>query len=63
MGVLSLITFLPLIGGVVILLTPKEKVQVVRAIAVACSATAFLVSLWLWANFNSSIADFQFVEN
>jgi len=62
MGVLSLVTFLPLIGGIGILLTPKEKVQVARAIAVASSAAAFVASLWLWANFNGAVSDFQFVE-
>jgi len=62
MGVLSFITFLPLFGGIVILLTPKDKVQVVRAIAAAASAAAFVASLWLWANFNPTTSDFQFVE-
>jgi NADH-quinone oxidoreductase subunit M len=62
MGVLSFITFLPLIGGIIILLTPKEKIQTVRAIAVAASAAVFVASLWLWANFNTTTSDFQFVE-
>ena len=34
----------------------------VRAIAAASSAAAFVASLWLWSNFNSSTSDFQFVE-
>jgi len=62
MGVLSFITFLPLLGGLIILMIPKEKSQMVRAVAAAASATAFVASLWLWANFNSATADFQFVE-
>jgi len=62
MGVLSFITFLPLIGGIIILLIPKQKVQVVRAVAAASSAAALVASLWLWANFNSTTPDFQFAE-
>ena len=62
MGVLSFITFMPLLGGIIILLTPKDKVQVVRAIAAAASAAVFVASLWLWANFNPTTSDFQFTE-
>src|SRR5262245_21926821 len=62
MGVLSLITFLPLAGAILLLFVPKEKTQLLRVIAAASSAAAFLASLWLWANFNSSTSDFQYVE-
>src|SRR6266705_3660962 len=62
MGVLSLITFLPLLGGFLILLAPKEKTQLVRVLAAASSGAAFIASLWLWANFNPATADFQYVE-
>src|SRR5882672_6580723 len=62
MGVLSLITWLPLLGAVALLLVPKEKSQLLRIVAVISSGAAFLASLWLWANFNASTADFQFIE-
>jgi len=62
MGVLSLITFLPLLGAAALLLVPKEKSQLLRVVAVASSGAAFMASLWLWANFNLSTADFQYVE-
>jgi len=62
MGVLSLITFLPLAGSVALLFVPKEKPQIVRMVAVVFSGAAFLASLWLWANFNTGTSDFQFVE-
>jgi NADH-quinone oxidoreductase subunit M len=62
MGVLSLITWLPLLGAVALVLVPKEKSQLLRVVAVASSGAAFLASLWLWANFNLSTADFQYVE-
>ncbi len=62
MVVLSLITFLPLVGALVLLFVPKEKPQLVRLLAVISSGAAFLASLWLWANFNTGTADFQYVE-
>jgi NADH-quinone oxidoreductase subunit M len=62
MGVLSLITFLPLLGGIVILLMPKEKSQLLRVVAVVSSGASFLASLWLWANFNTATSDFQYIE-
>lgn len=60
--VLSLITWLPLAGGLAILLAPKENKLVVRVIAAVASGLAFVLSLWLWSHFNSATSDWQFVE-
>src|ERR1035437_3213452 len=62
MGVLSLITFLPLVGGLAILCMPKEKPQAIRMVAAAASGAAFIASLWLWANFDKGTSNFQFME-
>ncbi len=62
MHALSFITFLPLLGGLFILCVPKEQKLWVRALAAMASGAAFIASLWLWVNFNSSTADFQFIE-
>lgn len=62
MGVLSLTTFLPLIGGVAILATPKEKKQIVRALALMFAGASFIASLWLWSHFNPATPDMQFIE-
>src|ERR1019366_3715981 len=62
MGVLSLITFLPFLGGLALLAAPKEKTQLLRVIAAASSGGALIASLWLWANFNTTTFEFQFVE-
>src|SRR5688572_5001901 len=62
MGVLSLITFLPLFGGILLLLIPKDKPQLVRVLAAASSGATFIASLWLWANFNTATPEFQFIE-
>ena len=44
MGVLSLITFLPLLGGILLLFIPKEKPQLVRVVALIASGAAFIAS-------------------
>jgi NADH-quinone oxidoreductase subunit M len=62
MGVLSIITFLPLMGGLLILVTPKGKSQVIRILAAIFSGAAFLVSLWAWANFKGGSSEFQWLE-
>src|SRR5690349_17601895 len=62
MSILSSITFLPLIGGVLILFIPREKVAVQRMLAVLFSGIAFIVSLQLLFQFNKGIATMQFVE-
>src|SRR5262245_32197058 len=62
MQVLSLLTWLPLVGGVAILLIPKEQKMAVRALAMLASGAALIVSLWLWARFQGNTVGFQFVE-
>jgi NADH-quinone oxidoreductase subunit M len=62
MHVLSILTWLPLVGGLAILLIPKDQKTAVRAVAALTSGAAFIVSIWLWAHFNGGSADLQFVE-
>ncbi len=65
-AILSLTTFLPLLGVAFILLVrhdDEERVSAnVRFIALWTSLATFLVSLFLWFNFDPTTADFQFVE-
>ena len=66
--ILSLLTFLPLLGAALILSIrgDKGKEEVVarnaRWTALWASSINFLVSLVLWFKFDQSTADFQFVE-
>jgi NADH-quinone oxidoreductase subunit M len=60
--VLSLVTFIPFVGALALLAVPKGKPQVIRVVAAISSGAAFMVSLWLWSNFNPTTADFQFIE-
>jgi len=63
--ILSLLILIPLAGAGFILLIRGEAEVVARNarnVALLTSATAFLLSLHLWFNFDTTTADFQFVE-
>ncbi|MFZ4655983.1 MAG: Fe-S-binding domain-containing protein, partial [Caldilineaceae bacterium] len=58
---LSVITFLPLLGAVVILLTPSEATK--KPIALVWTLATFLISLVLWINWEPGQAGMQFAEH
>lgn len=63
--ILSLITFLPLVGALIILFTNTDEamaVRNVRIVALFFSSAVFLLTLWLWWAFDPSNPDFQFTE-
>ncbi|MGD9880511.1 MAG: NADH-quinone oxidoreductase subunit M [Reyranella sp.] len=63
--ILSLVTFLPLVGALFCLVVngPKEAVERnCKSIALVTSLVTFLVSLLLWARFDVTKAGFQFEE-
>jgi len=62
---LSIVTFLPLVGAAFILLVRGEEAVVARNarnVALLTSVATFLLSLGVWAGFDASTAEFQFVE-
>ena len=59
---LSLVTFLPLVGVAFIAFLPRDGDQNARYIALWTTLLTFVVSVVIWANFDKSQADFQFVE-
>lgn len=62
---LTIITFLPLVGAGFILFVRGEEAQVAsnaRNVALLTSVATFILSLFLWFNFDSSTADYQFAE-
>src|SRR6516164_9611518 len=62
---LSLVTFLPLIGAAFILMARGDEAVVARNarnIALWTSLIVFALSLLLWIKFGPNTADFQFVE-
>src|SRR5579864_5064404 len=64
--IVSLVTFLPLVGAAFCLVVngPKEAVdRNCRSAAMITSGVTFLLSLVLWAQFDGTKASFQFEEN
>nr|WP_245944917.1 NADH-quinone oxidoreductase subunit M [Pelagibacterium lacus] len=65
-NILTIVTFLPLVGALFILLTPgrdETAARNIRWIALATTLVTFAFTLVMWAMFDPSTADFQFVQN
>jgi NADH-quinone oxidoreductase subunit M len=64
-GILSGLTFLPLVGALLILLVPDDTEagkNNVRWIAMWTTLVVFALSLYAWSQFVPGVADFQFLE-
>ncbi|HZS83377.1 MAG TPA: NADH-quinone oxidoreductase subunit M [Stellaceae bacterium] len=62
---LTVTTFLPLLGAVLILVlrgAPEAVARNARWIALWTSLATFVLSLFIWVNFDPTTSDFQFVE-
>jgi NADH-quinone oxidoreductase subunit M len=62
---LSVMILLPLVAALLILLAPgntEARARAARWLALATTTLLFAMGLWLWANFDTSTAAFQFVE-
>jgi NADH-quinone oxidoreductase subunit M len=59
---LTVVTFLPALGALLLLAVPRRQATLLRAGALAVSVATFLVSLSLYAGFDASSADYQFEE-
>jgi NADH-quinone oxidoreductase subunit M len=62
MHALSLITFLPVAGGLALLGLPNRNRVLPRVVAAIASGAALIVAVWLWAHFEGARPDLQFVE-
>ncbi|MEN0041524.1 MAG: NADH-quinone oxidoreductase subunit M [Pseudomonadota bacterium] len=63
--ILTITTFLPLVGALIVFLIWEDSEiarRNVRMVALLTTTLTFLVSLGIWAGFDNSRADFQFVE-
>jgi NADH-quinone oxidoreductase subunit M len=58
---LSLVTFFPLVGVLVLLLLPGENKNLLRWTALVTSLVTFGISLWILGMFNASNPDLQLV--
>jgi NADH-quinone oxidoreductase subunit M len=63
--ILSTVTFLPLVGALLILFIRDDNDLArrnIRAVALWTTAFTFVLSLWIWIDFDPTIAGFQMVE-
>ena len=61
-GLLSLLTWLPIAGGLVVLLLGDRAIRLGRWVALATAVVVFGASIPLWTGFDSSTFAFQFIE-
>lgn len=61
--ILSLITFAPLIGALIVLLLPSQRSQWLRATAIAFTAIPLALTLWLFAAYEPSIGGAAYTEH
>jgi NADH-quinone oxidoreductase subunit M len=61
-GIISLVTFLPLLGAIFLMLIPKELEKVQKGFALAFTFLTFVASLVLLSRFSGSTFHFQMVE-
>ncbi|HKO04157.1 MAG TPA: NADH-quinone oxidoreductase subunit M, partial [Candidatus Acidoferrales bacterium] len=59
---LSIVTFLPLVGGLLLLMLDAEEKEWIRRGALAISAVTFVISLFLLRRFDAQLAGYQFGE-
>src|SRR5262245_59009136 len=60
--ILSILTWAPIAGGILVLLLGDKRIGIGRWVALAVAVAVFLASLPLYAAFRTDTADFQFIE-
>jgi len=61
-ALLSVVTFLPAAGAVLVFLLPRRQEALTKAAALTVTVVAFAASLPLYWGFDPAVADYQFVE-
>lgn len=60
---LSMLIWVPIFAGAVLfILGGDKKPQLVKSVALGVSLGCFILSLFVWYQFDNTQADFQFVE-
>ncbi len=60
--VLSVITFTPIVAGLLILMIPANRKNETRAVALAAATFALILSFWVYFSYDQSAAGYQFIE-
>lgn len=61
--ILTIVTFLPLFGAIILLFINGEKQERIKRVALAIAVIDFIISLPLFFLFKSDTSQFQFVQN
>jgi NADH-quinone oxidoreductase subunit M len=61
--ILTYLLLTPIVGSVLVLFLKNEKKELIRWYALAVSLLAFVISLIVYAGFNSQDTSFQFVHS
>ncbi len=61
--ILTLVTFFPLLGVILLLFVPRERADTVKAVALIIAFITFLWSLWMYAMFEPIASGMQFEVN
>ena len=58
-GLLTILTFLPLLGSLIILLIPKTKENFIRYFTLAITVICLGLAIFIWTQFNTGVAGYQ----
>ena len=61
--ILSYMTFIPLLGAVVVLCLPRDAHALVKWVSVGATIPPLLLAIWLFVNFDRSAPGFQFMQH
>jgi len=61
--ILTLITFIPLVGAVAILFLPRNKAAAIKVTALIFSLPSLVLSVLLWMRYNPALPGMQFVQS
>ena len=66
MNILNILLLVPIIGSILILLIPEngsiKNIEGMKKIALSTSLLNFLISIYLWVQFDSNTSQYQFVS-
>jgi NADH-quinone oxidoreductase subunit M len=69
MGMISLVTFLPVFGALIVLLIPKQNEKAIKWFSAIITFIPLIIASYMWSQFNYTLtginheAQFQFVEH
>ena len=60
--ILSVLIFLPIISGVILLLLPENKSGLIKGIALTVASITLVITLYLFFAYDKTTAGYQFIE-